>query len=114
MQIDVSKRNGAAVVRPVSDRIDIEVASQLRRALIDLIESGSRHLVIDLGEVTFIDSSGFGALVSALKLLRTWQREGDIRLANAQPTVVDLLEILRLHRVFSSYPSVEQALGSVS
>jgi anti-sigma B factor antagonist len=112
MQIDVTTQDQATVIRPGGERIDIEVAGELRTALLGLIESGKRNLVMDLGGVTFIDSSGLGALVSAFKTLKTRKQDGDIRLANAQPSVVELLEIIRLNRVFSSYPSVEQAVHS--
>ena len=112
MHIDVSERDGTTVVKPAGNRIDIEVAGELRNTLLKLIDEGSRKLVVDLGEVSFIDSSGLGALVSALKRLRASEREGDIRLANVQAPVVGLLEIIRLHRVFSSYPSVEAAARS--
>jgi anti-sigma B factor antagonist len=112
MKIDVSKGNGVTVITPMSGRIDIEVAGELRAALLNLIASGDRYLVVDLAAVSFIDSSGLGAFVSAFKALKTRNGEGDIRLANPQTSVVELLEIIRLNRVFSAYPSVEQAAGS--
>ncbi len=112
MQIDVVERDGAAVVRPTGARVDLQVAGEFRTALLQLIEAGHHRLVIDMSDVHFVDSSGLGALVSALKTLKLLKREGDIRLANVQPPVVALLEIIRLHRVFSRYPSVEQAVQS--
>ena len=114
MRIDVAEWEGAAVVRPVGDRVDLEVAGEFRAALLQLIEVGHRRLVVDMTDVQFIDSSGLGALVSALKTLKLLKGDGDIRLANVQPPVVALLEIIRLHRVFASYPTVEQAVQSFS
>lgn len=114
MQIEVSSRNRATVVKPGASRVDVEVAAQFRATLLQLIEQGHQSLVVDLSEVNFIDSSGLGALVSALKALKTRERSGDIRLANLQEPVVALLEIIRLQRVFSSYPSVDQAVNSFS
>ena len=112
MEIDVAQNNGATVVRPTGDRLDIEVAGDFRSMLLSLIEQGNRQLVVDLEEITFIDSSGLGALVSALKTLKRSNGPGDVRLARVQPPVVSLLEIIRLNRVFTSYPSVEQAISS--
>jgi anti-sigma B factor antagonist len=112
MDFEVGSRNGAVVIRPSVPRVDIEVAGQFRAALLQLIEQGHRSLVVDMSEVNFIDSSGLGALVSALKALKTQDRNGDIRLANVQQPVVALLEIIRLQRVFTSYPSVDQAVSS--
>ena len=114
MKIDVAERNGAMVVRPAGARIDLQVAGEFRMALLQLVEGGHLRLVVDMSDVQFVDSSGLGALVSALKTLRLLKRDGDIRLANVQPPVVALLEIIRLHRVFSSYPSVDQAAASFS
>jgi anti-sigma B factor antagonist len=112
MQIDVAKEQEATIVRPAGERLDIEVASNFRSLLLSLIEQGHRRLVVDLNDVNFIDSSGLGALVSALKTLKRTEGAGDVRLARVQPPVVSLLEIIRLNRVFTSYPSVEQAVQS--
>jgi anti-sigma B factor antagonist len=112
MQIEIARQSGATVVKPSEGHLDIEVAAEFRHALIELIDEGQNQLIIDLGAVQFIDSAGLGALVSALKKLKALKQNGDIRLANVQPPVAALLEIIRLHRVFSSYPSVEQAVQS--
>jgi anti-sigma B factor antagonist len=96
MQIDVSEMNGATIVKPVSTRLDLQVAAEFRTVLLQLIEAGSRHVVVDLSEVQFIDSSGLGALVSALKTLKLLKGTGEIRLANVQPPVISLMEIVRL------------------
>jgi anti-sigma B factor antagonist len=112
MQIEVANDNGATIVRPTGDRLDIEVAADFRARLLSLIAEGNQHLVVDLKHVTFIDSSGLGALVSALKTLKRTSSSGDVRLARVQPPVISLLEIIRLNRVFTSYASVEQAIQS--
>ena len=112
MQIDVIQRNGATVVMPGGPRLDAEVAGDFRSTLLKLIEGGHHNLIVDLPGVDFIDSSGLGALVSALKRLRQMDAKGDIRLANVQPPVQAVLEIIRLHRVFSRYPSVDAAVQS--
>ena len=111
-RFEVVPADRAVVIKPNASRVDIEVAPQFRHALLQLVEQGHRSLVVDMSEVSFIDSSGLGALVSALKALKTQDRNGDIRLANVQQPVVALLEIIRLQRVFTSYASVEQAVSS--
>jgi anti-sigma B factor antagonist len=100
------------VVRPAGGRVDLEVAGDFKSALLQAIEAGHQHVVVDLSNVEFVDSSGLGALVSALKTLKMRNSNADIRLANVQPPIVALLEIIRLHRVFSSYPTVDQAVQS--
>jgi anti-sigma B factor antagonist len=112
MQIEVATDSGTTIVRPMSDRLDIEVAAEFRARLLSLVEQGHRQLVVDLHDVSFVDSSGLGALVSALKTLKRSTGPGDVRLARLQAPVVSLLEIIRLNRVFTSFPSVEQAVQS--
>lgn len=112
MEIEVAGDRGTTIIRPTSDRLDIEVAADFRGKLLALIDEGHRHLVVDLHDVSFIDSSGLGALVSALKTLKRSNGIGDVRLARVQAPVVSLLEIIRLNRVFTSYDSVEQAVES--
>jgi len=114
MNFEVAELNGAAIIKPLGTRVDLQVAGEFRTALLHLIDVGHHRLVVDLSSVEFVDSSGLGALVAALKTLRLLKGGGDIRLANVQPSVVALLEIIRLHRVFFSYPSVEQAVQSFS
>lgn len=125
--IEVSTQEGATVVRLPWERLDLERAPEFRTRLAQLIRAGDRYFVIDLERVTFIDSSGLGALVSALKMLKTTKERrkvaradvprrpsarGDVRLAMVQPQVASLLEIIRLHRVFRSFPSIEEAARS--
>ena len=112
MQIDVVERNGITVVIPDGSRLDAEVAGELRLTLLELIERGHRKLVVDLRAVDFIDSSGLGALVSALKRIKQTDVSGDIRLAHVHPSVAAVLEIIRLNRVFFQAPSVDEAVAS--
>ena len=125
--IEVTRARGATVVRPEGGRLDLEAAARFRGRLHELIQAGHRNLVIDLSEISFIDSSGLGALVSALKLLKNGRdrrraprtgrarrgaTRGDVRLAGAQPPVLSLLEVIRLNRVFASFESVDAAVTS--
>ena len=127
VDIEVTRTRGATVVRPEGGRLDLDAAAQFRGRLHQLIQSGHRNLVIDLSEISFIDSSGLGALVSALKLLKNGRdrrrvprtggsrrgaARGDVRLASAQPPVLSLLEVIRLDRVFHSFESVDAAVTS--
>lgn len=112
MNINRIDRDAVTILGLDIDRLDIAVAPGFKAALLDLIESGRRNLVVDLSTVSFIDSSGLGALVSALKTIKAGGGAGDVRLAGVQPPVVSLLEIIRLNRVFPTYPSVDSAVQS--
>lgn len=127
LAVEVRETAGATVIRPVTERLDLSVAGEFRAALIELVKNGHRNLVVDLSGVAFIDSSGLGALVSALKMLKTGKdrrgaarphpsrrpaARGDVRLAALQPPVVSLMEIIRMNRVFKSYLTVDEAAES--
>lgn len=110
--IEVFERDGVTVVAPAGPRLDAEIAGELRARLLQLIDGGDRKLVLDVLAIDFIDSSGLGALVSALKRLRQADPSADIRLAHVQPSVRAVLEIIRLHRVFAQFPTLDDAVGS--
>lgn len=110
--VDVVDRNDVTVVVPSGPRLDAEAAGEFRAMLLELVARGDRKFVVDLAAVDFIDSSGLGALVSALKHLKQLDRSGDVRLARVQPPVGAVLEIIRLNRVFVQFETVDEAVGS--
>ena len=73
-------------------------ASQTRDAIRAALSPACRQLDFDLAGVTFLDSSGLGALLALHKTLTLQQ--GRVRLLNPSPTVQQILELTRLHRVF--------------
>ena len=103
-------RIGPRVVLSFESRVNLEgIASEnFKLRLKDLVADGGEHVVMDLGNVGFIDSCGLGALISALKVLRT--SGGSLVLANVSESVEAVLRITRLARVFDVCPAVEDAL----
>lgn len=97
-----------AVVR-VDGELDLATGPELRRRLIELVDDGVRHVVLDLSTVPFLDSSALGVFVTGLKRLRI--AGGTMRLAACRPPVRAVLKITSLDRVFFLYPSVEAALA---
>lgn len=108
MQIDQKSVNGATLLAPQFSRLDAAVAVPFKERVARLIESGDDRLVIDLQRVTYMDSSGLGAIVALLKRVG---RTGHLRLANVQGPVARLLTMTRLDRVLDLYESVEAALA---
>jgi anti-sigma B factor antagonist len=96
MQIEVTQHGDTCVVLPLEKRIDAHVAPAFRAALIEQIELGHLNLVINLTRVEFIDSSGLGALVSALKRIG---RAGELKVCGLNETVRSMFELTRLNRV---------------
>lgn len=107
MQILTDKRDGRTLLSLKEERLDAHNSGDLRDRIMKLLETGELHLVVDLSEVKFIDSSGLGALLSGYK--NATLRAGTFVLAALQPRVQSMFELTRLHRVFEIYPNVEDA-----
>ena len=100
--------NGVTVVAPTG-RLDVAGAPALKEAISEAVKNGPSRVVIDMEGVSFVDSTGLGSVISALKQIRGSQ--GDLRLAapNQQARVV--LELTTLDRVFPYFATVEEALA---
>ncbi|OLC46398.1 MAG: hypothetical protein AUH80_06750 [Chloroflexi bacterium 13_1_40CM_4_65_16] len=110
MALEVETRtadNGITVVAPTG-RLDVAGAPALKEAISEVVKNGPPRIVIDMEGVSFVDSTGLGSVISALKQVRGSQ--GELRLAapNQQARVV--LELTTLDRVFPYYATVEEAL----
>ena len=99
-------------VLAVSGEIDIATAPSLREKLHGLLADGNQNLVIDLDEVTFLDSTALGVLVGALKRART--EGGEVRIVCNQPRVRKVFEITRLDSAFDMCTTVEEAVNGSS
>jgi len=85
---------------------------QIRDRIKDLLADGQRKILLNLGDITYIDSSGLGALISCYT---TTKREGgQLRLVNLTKRIQDLLAITKLITVFDTYESEPEALDSFS
>jgi anti-sigma B factor antagonist len=104
--LDVSQQDGWAVLA-VSGEVDVATAPRLRERLVDLVSEGSHRVVVDLENVEFLDSTGLGVLVGALKRVRT--HDGDLALVCTQPRILKVFEITGLTKVFSIHRSVDDA-----
>lgn len=109
MDIDVTGSAGITVVAPQGD-LDMAAAEQMKRTLTGLLEEGKKKLLIDLGRVGYVDSSGMGALVASLKQART--AGGDLRLCALQDDVRAIFEMTRLNKAVTIHGSRTEALGA--
>lgn len=87
-------------------------ASETRKAIISHIGRGRRHLVLDLNETDFVDSSGLSVLVSVLKAVR--KAGGEVVLLNLSEGVRTLIELTRMNEVFEIYVDCNAAIDRVS
>lgn len=98
------------VVRVEARRIDAAVAIQFKDEMRAAADGGTGRVVLDLSEVDFLDSSGLGAVVAAMKHLG---KERPLELAALSPTVSKVLKLTCMDRVFTIHDSVETALAQV-
>ncbi len=68
------------------------------------------NLILDLKDIAFIDSTGFGALVTIFKRAR--ENEKEFRLCNIEPSAMDLIRITKLDHVFDIYESLDECIAS--
>ncbi|MGA8847506.1 MAG: STAS domain-containing protein [Nocardioides sp.] len=101
-----TREDGIGVVTP-EGRLNMVSARRLKEILSDLVDNGTSKIVVDLGETTFLDSSGLGALIGGLKSAR--QAGGDLRIARVSPTVMTVFELTNLDRVLRARESVDGA-----
>lgn len=110
MSFKTTETNGVTVIE-LSGRITLGSGDIKMRDLIkEKLDAGKQKLVVDLGGVSFMDSSGLGELVAAYTSAR--RAHVTIKLANLTKKIDDLMEITRLASVFESYASVDEAVAS--
>jgi len=109
MDIDVTQVDAVTVVAPRGD-LDMATVDEVRGALAALIGRGKSRLLVDLGGVGYVDSSGMGALVAAMKQARA--AGGDVRLCALQDDVRGIFDLTRLSRAMSIHPTRQEALAS--
>ena len=105
LRLQAGERDGSALLE-VGGTVDYDTAPQLREALLGIIDSGRRQVVVDLAGVEFMDSTGLGVLVLALKRLRDAQ--GQLRLTGAQVRPMKLFETTGLVQIFDLSPAVQE------
>jgi anti-sigma B factor antagonist len=112
MALTIASREVAGVnILDLSGRITLgEGSVQLRDAVRGLIGKGNKKILLNLGDVNYIDSSGLGELVSAFTTAKNQQ--ADIKLLNLTKKVHDLLQLTKLVTVFDIYDDEASAIAS--
>ncbi len=106
MELTAQQRGDALVVRVEEARIDAAVAIAFKEAMRQATGGPQRRVVLDLGRVTFLDSSGLGAVVSVMKHLGPGRR---LELAALTPNVAKVFRLTRMDGVFTIHGSVPDA-----
>jgi anti-sigma B factor antagonist len=100
------------VIVEVRGEVDVHSAPQLRDRLTQVIDGGNKSVVVDLTRLSFIDSTGLGALVAALNHAKG--TEAALRVVCSSERVLKLFRITGLDEVFSIYDTVPRAVAAGS
>lgn len=107
MQMKAIEEGRALVIEVGENRIDAAVAVRFKDQMRELTDHPSKRVILDLSDVDFIDSSGLGAIVGAMKQIGEGRR---LDLAGLTPMVDKVFRMTRMDSVFAIYPDRSSAL----
>lgn len=108
MELDITTRMDGDVCSIVlKGEVDVYTAPGLKEKLVSAIEGGCRNVIVDMQEVGFIDSSGLGVLVSALRRAR--ERDGVVRIVCSRDNILKIFRITGLDKVFPIFSDADEA-----
>jgi anti-sigma B factor antagonist len=110
MGFNLNEKYNCVVLEFKGDVMGGPDAVALNDKLHELIDEGKKNIVVDLGGVKFMNSSGLGMLIGALTTMR--KAGGDLRLARASEKIESLLIVTKLVTVFKNYKTLEEATNS--
>lgn len=105
----VTEDAGVSIIK-LAGEVDVYTAPDFKDAINKVITDGAKYLVIDLAEVSYMDSSGFGALLSATK--RVKPEGGTVNLVYCNEAVERMLRITRLDSIFGLFNDMSCALNA--
>jgi anti-sigma B factor antagonist len=112
MTIDTRTANGVTIL-DIQGKITIgEGSVEIRNKVRELLQDGKKNILLNLGEVSYVDSSGIGELVSSFTTVTN--QGGQLKLLNLTKKLQELLAITKLLTVFESFNDEETAVGSYS
>ncbi len=104
MQFDTSKAGNYCIVHLHDHYLDHTNSNEFKNALKSLIEENQKHLVVDMGKVKIVTSSGFGALAAVLR--STQKAQGSLAIGNLNTKVAALFQITKMDAIFDIYADI--------
>lgn len=99
--------NETTCVLVIEGEVDVYTSPQLKQDIIELAEKGIKHLIINLSEVEYLDSTGLGVLIGGLKRLR--ENNGNMVLVGPGMRISRIFEITGLDKIFDIYATEQEA-----
>ncbi len=96
------------ILLKISGFVDTTTSPGLQKTITSLIEEGNYQFLVDMTDVQYVSSAGWGVFVGEIRGLR--EKSGDLKIANMIPEVVEVFEMLEFNRIISGYDSVEEAI----
>ena len=111
MNFDVKtdKVDDTTYVISLTGQVDLYTAPEFKQQLLEVIGQGGKNVIVDFTSTTFIDSTTLGVLVGGVKRLRA--QEGRLSLVCSDRNITKIFEITGLDRVFTIYPTRDEALA---
>ncbi len=106
----IEEQKDNAIVLKLEGRLDASTTASIKGKVDAVAKDKLRNLVIDMGEISFIDSSGLGTLVASLRTIN--KAGGNIKISSLQDQVRSVFELTRLHHLFEIYDDSEFAVDS--
>ncbi len=111
--INVEKVNDVLIVSLETDnKLNAAISQKFKIEVAKLFDQPSIKMVIDLGKIEYIDSSGFGSLLSVLRAAKG--NNAQLKLCNINPDVMALVALLQLQTVFDIHDNIQDCLKSFS
>jgi anti-sigma B factor antagonist len=107
LSLSTQVADSVAIIEANGD-VDVYSAPALRETIVDLVEAGHIHVVVDLNGLEFLDSTGLGVLVGGLKRVRA--QRGSLRIVCTKEHVIEPFRITGLTKVFGIHPTVDEAI----
>ena len=108
--VNIQKIENIEIVTFSVTKINALITEEIREQIVKLFENPHSKVIIDLKGVIYIDSSGFGCLLSILKAARN--NYGSMKITNPEASVKSLLETLHLHTIFEIFDNTEECMRS--
>ena len=112
MGLKVSPRrvNESTQALDLDGEVDVYTAPVLRQEIVNQVDAGVKHLLINLEKVGYLDSTGLGILIGGVKRLK--EQDGWLRLVGPGPRITRIFEITGLNKIFDVYATEQDALAA--
>ena len=110
MKYQIAKIEQVKIIRIQEDRLDTNIAPELKTLFLVLAKPENANILVDLEQVSYVDSSGLGALLFGFRQAR--DHDGTVRLLKVQSRVKELLRISQLENILINFDDEKDALES--